>query len=42
MNWRKMYDYPTHLVRLREGEVGIFVCKPAWRGRLGTVCATHR
>lgn len=39
MDWRKMYDYPTHLPRLREGEVGIFVCKPAWRGRLGTVCA---
>lgn len=35
----KMYDYPTHLVKLHEGDVGLFVCKPAWRGRLGTVCA---
>jgi hypothetical protein len=39
MNWRKMYDYPTHLVKLHEGDIGLFVCKPAWRGRLGTVCA---
>jgi hypothetical protein len=39
MNWLKMYDYPTHLVKLRQGDVGLFVCAPAWRGRLGTVCA---
>ena len=39
MNWLKMYDYPTHLVKLGQGDVGLFVGTPAWRGRLSTVCA---
>jgi hypothetical protein len=38
MDWMGLYAYPSQLLRLRPGDSGVFVCPPAWRGRLGTVC----
>ena len=38
IDWVAMYDYPSNLRKLRPGDVGIFVCPSAWRGRLSTVC----
>lgn len=38
IDWMALYAYPSHLVKLKPGDVGIFVCPAAWRGRLGTVC----
>lgn len=38
MDWMGLYAYPSQLMKLKPGDVGIFVCPPAWRGRLGTVC----
>lgn len=38
MDWMGLYAYPSQLMRLRPGDAGVFVCPPAWRGRLGTVC----
>lgn len=38
MDWMGLYAYPSQLLRLQPGDAGVFVCPPAWRGRLGTVC----
>lgn len=38
MDWMGLYAYPAQLQKLRPGDSGVFVCPPAWRGRLGTVC----
>ncbi|MDM0026711.1 hypothetical protein [Variovorax saccharolyticus] len=38
MDWMGLYAYPSQLSRLQPGDAGVFVCPPAWRGRLGTVC----
>jgi len=38
IDWVALYDYPSHLSQLKAGDVGVFVCPAAWRGRLGTVC----
>ena len=38
MDWMGLYAYPAQLLKLRPGDSGVFVCPPAWRGRLGTVC----
>ncbi|MDM0014568.1 hypothetical protein QTH87_19150 [Variovorax sp. J22P168] len=38
MDWMGLYAYPSQLLRLKPGDTGVFVCPPAWRGRLGTVC----
>ena len=38
IDWVALYDYPSLLPQLKPGDVGIFVCPAAWRGRLGTVC----
>lgn len=38
MDWKSLYAYPSQLLKLRPGDAGVFVCPPAWRGRLGTVC----
>lgn len=37
-DWKSLYAYPARLQKLRPGDTGIFVCPPAWRGRLATVC----
>jgi hypothetical protein len=39
MDWMGIYAYPSKLPKLQPGDTGIFVCPPAWRGRLATVCA---
>jgi hypothetical protein len=38
MDWMGLYAYPSQLLKLQPGDSGIFVCPPAWRGRLATVC----
>lgn len=38
MDWMGMYAYPSQLLKLAPGDAGVFVCPPAWRGRLATVC----
>lgn len=38
MDWMGLYGYPSQLQKLRPGDAGVFICPPAWRGRLGTVC----
>jgi len=38
MDWMGLYAYPSQLLKLRPGDAGVFMCPPAWRGRLGTVC----
>lgn len=38
MDWMGLYAYPTQITRLEPGDSGIFICPPAWRGRLATVC----
>jgi hypothetical protein len=38
MDWKSLYAYPSRLLKLRPGDAGVFVCPPAWRGRLATVC----
>ncbi|MGJ7506749.1 hypothetical protein [Variovorax sp. GT1P44] len=37
-DWKTLYAYPSRLLKLRPGDTGVFVCPPAWRGRLATVC----
>ena len=39
MDWKTLYGYPARLMTLQPGDAGVFVCPPAWRSRLATVCA---